>query len=237
MTFDPAALRERSRALESATPQQILEFALATWPRIAISTAFGVEGCALVDMAVRIKADVPIFTVDTDYLFPESLALMERMRERYRLNLTVFKPLLTIDEQEARHGLRLYQSDPDRCCAIRKVEPVKRAILGLDAWVAGIRRDQSKTRAAIDILELYEHEDGAPYVKVSPLLNWTREETWRYVMANQVPYNELADRGYRSIGCWPCTQPVLASDDERAGRWAGQGKTECGIHTFAAKKG
>jgi phosphoadenosine phosphosulfate reductase len=234
--FDPATLRARSAELEHARPEEILEHALATYPRLAISTAFGVEGCALIAMAVGIAPRIPIFTVDTDYLFPESVRLRERFVEKYGINLTVLSPLITIAEQAARHGADLYGSDPDHCCAIRKVEPTQRALVGLDAWIAGLRRDQAKTRGTIEILERYDHADGTPYVKVSPLANWTRKDTWDYVVKNDVPYNELLDRGYKSIGCWPCTRPVGEGEDERAGRWSGQGKTECGIHTFAAKK-
>jgi phosphoadenosine phosphosulfate reductase len=234
--FDPAALRTRSAELEALSPQEVLAWVLATYPRIAISTAFGIEGCALIDMAVKIKPDVPVFTVDTDYLFPEAVQLRERFVEKYGLSLTVLWPALTIEEQAARHGRDLYKTDPDRCCAIRKVEPTQRALRGLDAWIAGLRRDQAQARGSVNILERYDHEDGQPYVKVNPLWRWTRKDTWRYVMANDVPYNELLDRGYKSIGCWPCTRAVGENEHERAGRWAGQAKTECGIHTFAVKK-
>jgi phosphoadenosine phosphosulfate reductase len=234
--YDPIALKAKSAELESATPQEILRFVFATYPNAAISTAFGPEGCALIDMAVRIKPEVPVFTIDTDYLFAETQALKDVLVARYRLNLKVIKPLLTIEEQARRHGENLYASNPDRCCAIRKVEPNQRAIAGLDAWIAGLRRDQTAVRAGTDILERYDHDDGKPYVKVNPLANWTRADTWNYLRDKGVPYNELLDRGYKSIGCSPCTQPVAAGEDERAGRWAGRGKTECGIHTFAQKK-
>src|SRR5262245_33719875 len=147
--FDPEALRKKSAELEQATPQAVLEFAIATYPRIAISTGFGIEGCALLDMAVRIKPDIAIFTVDTDYLFAETWVLRDRLLERYKINLTVLRPQISIEEQSRRHGADLYASDPDRCCAIRKVEPAQRAIQDLDAWIAGLRRDQAKTRGAI----------------------------------------------------------------------------------------
>src|SRR5262245_8227851 len=180
--FQVQALARKSAELEGKTPQEILAFVFDVYPKAAISTAFGVEGCALIDMAVRLRPDVPVYTIDTDYLFPETLALKERLASRYRLHLTVLKPLLTVEEQEARHGLRLYESDPDQCCAIRKVEPNRRAIRGLEAWIAGLRRDQAGSRGTIDILERYDHEDGTPYVKVNPLANWTRKDTWAYVM-------------------------------------------------------
>lgn len=236
LPYDPVTLARKSLELESATPQEILRFVLSTYPNAAISTAFGLEGCALIDMAVRIKPDVPVYTIDTDYLFPETLALKDLLVARYKLNLRIVKPQLSIEEQARRHGPNLYQSNPDLCCAMRKVEPNRRAIAGLGAWIAGLRRDQTPARANTDILERFDHDDGRPYVKVNPLANWTRQRVWDYVLDKAVPYNELLDRGYKSIGCWPCTRPVSESDDERAGRWAGRGKTECGIHTFAQKR-
>jgi phosphoadenosine phosphosulfate reductase len=234
--FEPAALADRSRALEGAPPQEILAWALSEYaPRLAISTAFGVEGCALIDMAVKLDPAVRVFTVDTDFLFPETRALIARMVERYGLELTTLRGQVSKEEQEARHGLALYARDSDLCCALRKVEPTRRAVAGLDAWIAGLRRDQGKTRAGIQILERFDHDDGAPLVKVSPLARWTRADTWRYVLEHQVPYNPLLDGGYRSIGCWPCTRPVGEEGDERAGRWVGSDKKECGIHTFLAR--
>lgn len=235
-TFEPATLAERSRAFETATPQEILVWAFAEYgPRIAVSTAFGVEGCALIDMAVRIEPKLRVFTVDTGFLFPETQLLRERLVAKYGIDLTVSTGAVTKAEQEQRHGLALYARDSDLCCQLRKVEPTRRALAGLDAWIAGLRRDQGPSRAGIQILERYDHEDGTPLIKINPLARWTRNDTWRYVVDHGVPYNELLDRGYKSVGCWPCTQPVAADADERAGRWAGSGKTECGIHTFLPK--
>ncbi|MDB4964874.1 MAG: phosphoadenosine phosphosulfate reductase [Myxococcales bacterium] len=232
MTIDVAAAR---RALDGAAPEAVLAWAFAQFPRLAISTAFGPEGCALVAMAVAQKPDVKVFTVDTDFLFPESIALRDQFAAKYHLDIEVVRGQVTLAEQNARHGLDLWQRDTDQCCALRKVEPTERALHGLDAWVAGLRRDQSKTRADIDVVELYERPEG-PLYKVNPLLHWTRSDTWKYLHDHEVPYNPLLDQGYKSIGCWPCTKAVGAGDDERAGRWGGQ-KSECGIHTFMAKKG
>jgi phosphoadenosine phosphosulfate reductase len=233
----PEELAARSRAFEGARPQEILEWTLAEYaPRVAISTAFGVEGCALIDMAWRIDPGVRVFTVDTDFLFPETRGLIERMVDRYDLTLTTVKGAVAIEQQEARHGLALYARDSDLCCALRKVEPTRRAVQGLDAWIAGLRRDQGRSREGIGILERYDHQDGSPLVKVNPLARWTRNDTWKYVLENEVPYNPLLDTGYRSVGCWPCTQPTAAGGGERDGRWAGTGKKECGIHTFLDRR-
>src|SRR5262249_42732537 len=233
MLVDPRALATQSQALEGAPPEAILGWAFAEYaPRVAISTAFGLEGCVLIDMAWRVDRKVKVFTVDTGLLFPEAVALRERLVARYQLDLTIVRP-----EAPERRGLALYARDPDACCAMRKVEPTRRALAGLDAWIAGLRRDQGPSRAGIQILERYAHDDGSPLIKVNPLARWTRNQTWKYVLENDVPYNELLDRGYKSMGCWPCPQPVAAGDDERAGRWAGSAKTECGIHTFLARAG
>ena len=233
--FDPTEVKAKAAELESAAPEDILRFAFAAWDRIAISTAFGPEGCALVHMATQLKPDLPIFTIDTDFLFPESIALRGKFVDKYKIHLNVLKGTVTLAEQNAQFGERLYERDTDQCCALRKVEPTERALVGLDAWIAGLRRDQGKARASIEILERYDHKDGAPLIKINPLARWTRKDTWAYLLAHDVPYNPLLDQGYKSIGCWPCTRAVGAGEDERAGRWGGQ-KEECGIHTFMERK-
>jgi phosphoadenosine phosphosulfate reductase len=230
-------LAAKSAELEGKPPQDIIAWALAEYaPRVGISTAFGVEGCALIDMAVKLDPAVKVFTDDTDFLFPETYELMERIQAKYGVAVERVKGKMSKREQEALHGVALWERDSDLCCAIRKVEPTERVVEGLDAWFAGLRRDQSATRAGIQLLERYDHADGSPLVKVNPLAAWTRNDTWKYVLANDVPYSPLLDQGYKSIGCWPCTRPVAAGGDERSGRWAGQGKTECGIHTFMIRK-
>lgn len=235
--FDAEELKARSAELENASAEEILAFALRAYaPRVAISTAFGVEGCALIHLAVNIDPAVRVFTVDTDFLFEETQALKQRFVDRYGIRIETFKSRLTVEEQEAQHGPALYERDPDQCCALRKVEPTRRALAELDCWIAGLRRDQGPTRQEIQILERYDHDDGAPLIKVHPLARWNRSDTWRYVLDNDVPYNPLLDQGYKSIGCWPCTRPVDADDAERAGRWGGR-KAECGIHTFMIRRG
>jgi phosphoadenosine phosphosulfate reductase len=235
--FDTDGLARRSAELEGKSPEEILAWAFAEYaPRVGISTAFGVEGCALIAMAAKLRPELDVFTVDTDFLFPETHDLMKRLVDRYGVRLQVVKGLVSKEEQERLHGVALWERDTDRCCALRKVEPTQRAVEGLDAWIAGLRRDQGESRAGIQILERYDHADGTPLVKVNPLARWTRNDTWKYVMAHDVPYNPLLDQGYKSIGCWPCTRPVGAGEDERAGRWAGSAKKECGIHTFMIRK-
>jgi phosphoadenosine phosphosulfate reductase len=233
--MDEAELKARSTELDGKPPEEILRFAFDRFPHIAISTAFGPEGCALVAMAAGLKPDLKVFTIDTDFLFPESIELRARIEEKYGITVEVLRGEVSIEEQNRRFGPRLFESNTDLCCQLRKVEPTGRALKGLDAWIAGLRRDQAKTRAHIDILESYERPGEPPLVKVNPLANWTRKDTWKYLLDHEVPYNPLLDRGYPSIGCWPCTRPVTDGSDERAGRWGGQ-KTECGIHTFLERK-
>ena len=233
--MDAHEAKIRSGELEGKSPDEILRWAFATFPQIAISTAFGPEGCALVAMASQVKPGVRVFTIDTDFLFEESIALRQKFQDKYPIDLVVLKGEVTLAEQNRKHGLNLWQRDSDQCCALRKVEPTKRALHGLDAWIAGLRRDQGESRASIELVEIYEREGEAPLVKVNPLAGWHRKDTWDYLLKNGVPYNPLLDQGYKSIGCWPCTRPVAADADERAGRWGGQ-KAECGIHTFMAKK-
>lgn len=229
-------LAEASRALEGQAPLDILEHAFASYgPRIALSTAFGVDGCALIHMALQIDPRVRVFTVDTDFLFDETYELMERFVDKYDLNLEVVKSDLSVEEQASQHGPELYARDSDACCHLRKVIPTRRVLENLDGWVAALRRDQSASRESIQILESYAKADGDTLVKIHPLANWNRTDVWRYVLANDVPYNPLLDDGYASIGCRPCTQPVNLGDGERSGRWGGR-KQECGIHTDTMRR-
>jgi phosphoadenosine phosphosulfate reductase len=234
--FDREYITARAAALETAPPQEIVRFALTEYaPRVAISSAFGVEGCALIHMALQIDPRVAVFTVDTDYLFPETRALIQRFVERYDLNLVTYKSRLSVDEQTAHYGPALHARDPDQCCYLRKVEPTRRALADLECWLAALRRDQSDSRAGIPVVDLVVHDDGSPLVKVHPLARWTRRQVWQYVLDHEVPYNPLLDQGYTSIGCQPCTRAVAPGGGERAGRWDGA-RTECGIHTIAIRR-
>jgi phosphoadenosine phosphosulfate reductase len=225
-----AELAAQSAALEGQPAAAILAWVFERYAgrRIGLTSAFGPEGCALIHLARSVRPDVPIYTIDTGYLFPETLAVRDAFRAQ-GADIRVVEPLVTIRTQAERHGPDLYARDPDACCEIRKVEPMRRILDQLDVWITAIRRDQSATRQGAPILGAASRRDGSLVVKVAPLAAWTRKDTWRYLFDHSLPYNALLDAGYTSIGCQPCTVRP-AGDDERGGRWSGTGKTECGIH-------
>lgn len=221
-------LEAAARDLEGRGPQAALAWALEAYhPHIVIASSFGLEDVCLIHMAHEIRPDVRVFYLDTDLLFAETYQTIERLSRAYRMTFTRIPASLTLKEQAERHGPRLWARDPDRCCELRKVIPLKGALAGEKAWVTGIRRDQSPARAKARIVEW---DAKFSLVKVNPLAPWTAEDVRRYIAANDVPYNPLHDAGYPSIGCMPCTRPVKPGEDPRAGRWAGLDKTECGLH-------
>jgi phosphoadenosine phosphosulfate reductase len=221
---------ERVKILaESWTTEQALSWAFATYgDDLAIATGMGVEGMALLDIALKINPDAKVFTGDTEFLFPETYDLIDRVERRYGIKIEKLYSELTPEEQEKEFGPKLWARDPDQCCAIRKVEPLRRKLATLDAWVTAIRRTQTAERAAVRKIDW---DAKFNLVKISPLADWTREMVWSYVVKNDVPYNPLHDRNYPSIGCTHCTRAVKPGEDPRAGRWSGFGKTECGLHT------
>ena len=221
---------EVNERLKEERPQEILRWAVETfYPKLTMATAFGPEGCVILHMLSEIGPRVRVFNLDTGYQFPETLALRDRIAERYGIEVEMIRPDTTVAEYEARSGGPLYVADPDQCCYDRKIIPLRRAVVGYDAWISAIRADQSAHRARADVVG-WDAKFGL--VKVNPLLTWTTRDVWAFVVANHVPYNPLHDQGYPSIGCWPCTRAVGAGEDERAGRWAGQAKTECGLHSL-----
>jgi phosphoadenosine phosphosulfate reductase len=199
-----------------------------------MATAFGAEGCCILHMLADIEPAVRVFNLDTGYQFPETLDLRERIKRRYGIEVEFVRPESTVPEYEAEHGGPMYRHRPDQCCHDRKILPLRRAVVGFDAWISAIRRDQTSDRAAAGVVQW---DAKFSLVKVNPLLTWTRKEVWAFVIKHQIPYNPLHDRGYPSIGCWPCTHPVGADADERAGRWAGTGKKECGLHVIEHQGG
>lgn len=225
---------ERVKLLaESWKPEAILAWAFSTYgDDVALATGMGLEGMALLDMAQRINSKVKIFTGDTEFLFPETYDLIQRVEARYEIKIERLYSELTPRDQEAAYGEALWASDPDQCCNLRKVEPLRRKLATLDAWVTAIRRDQTSARAAIRKIDW---DQKFELIKVSPLADWTREKIWSYVLENDVPYNPLHDRNYPSIGCTHCTRAVLPGEDQRAGRWSGSDKIECGLHTSNSK--
>jgi phosphoadenosine phosphosulfate reductase len=225
------ALEEASRRLAQAKPWDVLAWAVEAYhPKLTMATAFGPEGCAIMHMLSRIEPRVRIFNLDTGYQFAETLRLRDRIAEAYGIEVEMVRPAASVPDYEAAHGGPVYLSDPDRCCRDRKLAPMRDAIVGYEAWISSIRADQSAHRAKANVLA-WDAKFGL--VKVNPLLRWTQRDVWAYVVANDVPYNPLHDQGYPSIGCWPCTRAVRPGEtDERAGRWAGQAKTECGLHSL-----
>jgi thioredoxin-dependent adenylylsulfate APS reductase len=220
---------------EHSSATEILEWGLDRFhPRLAISAAGGVDGMAIIDMAWRINPEVRVFTLDTGRLPPETYQLFEKVRERYGIDVEFEFPERTAVERivNADGPNLMYKSVDLRvaCCEIRKVEPLKRKLSTLDAWVAGLRREQWRTRRNVAKVELDRDHGGI--VKLNPLADWTADEVWGYVRRNDVPYHELFDQGYASIGCAPCTRPVQPGESERAGRWWWESETdkECGIH-------
>jgi phosphoadenosine phosphosulfate reductase len=196
-------------------------------PGLTLACSFGgPTGMILLDMIMKIDPSVEVFYLDTDFLFPETYHLREACEAKYGFKAIGYQSLLTPAAQAEKYGQTLWLSNPDLCCELRKVEPNCRALDGKKAWISGMRRDQSKTRAEIGIVEW---DSKFNLVKLNPLASWDERKVWSYILENNVPYNELHDRGYPSIGCTNCTEPVAAGDDPRSGRWAGLDKVECGI--------
>jgi thioredoxin-dependent adenylylsulfate APS reductase len=224
-----------AQRFEHSSATEILEWGLERFhPRLAISAAGGVDGMAIIDMAWRINPEVRVFTLDTGRLPPETYQLFEEVRERYGIDVEFEFPERTAVEAlvNADGPNLMYKSVDLRvsCCEIRKVEPLTRKLRTLDAWVAGLRREQWRTRRNVAKVELDRDHGGI--VKLNPLADWTADEVWDHVRKNDVPYHELFDHGYASIGCAPCTRPVQPGETERAGRWWWESETdkECGIH-------
>lgn len=217
---------------ESASPVEVVRWALEQYgARLTMATAFGAEGCILVAMlaALHDETGIPpdIFNLDTGYQFPQTLALKSKLEKRYGISIRVVRPEETPAEAEARLGGPPCLKEPDVCCHNRKVVPLVQALEGYDAYMTAVRRDQTPERENIPIIGFDPRNN---IIKITPLANWTKEDVWNYVREYDVPTNILHEQGFTSIGCWPVTRPVQEGEDERAGRWAGSGKRECGLH-------
>ncbi|MFZ5905242.1 MAG: phosphoadenylyl-sulfate reductase [Chloroflexota bacterium] len=226
--FSGEEIARLSQEFETKSPQDILRWSAERFrPDLALSSSFQTQSLPLLHMASQIIPGLRVLFLDTGYHFWESLIFREQLQAMWNLNVVDLYRDSRWDVYVRQHVRSLPLDDPDLCCFLHKVQPMQKAVSGLKAWISGIRRDQTPTRARAQILEL--QDEGV--VKVNPLLNWTRADVERYIKEHDLPVHPLLEKGYRSIGCAPCTLPVGAEDAERAGRWAGRGKTECGLHT------
>ena len=222
----PAAAAE----LEGASAVDILRWASQRLaPKLTFATGFGAEGCVIIDLVAKHHLPIDLFTLDTGVLFPETYALWRRLEDTYGVTIRPVRPPLSIDAQAATLGPALWTRDPDRCCDLRKVKPLRQALTGFDAWITAIRREQTPERATARVVE---HDQKFGLLKINPLVRWSHDDVWAHIYANDVPYNELHDQGFPSIGCQPCTSAVAPGEDARAGRWRGAGKKECGLHVI-----
>lgn len=234
MKFDKPQIDELNAQFEKSTPQEVLKFFIARFNnKIAFSTSLGAEDQVITEMIAGIDRNAKIFTLDTGRMFPESYELIERTNARYKINIQVFFPEREkVEKMVKEKGVNLfYESVENRklCCHIRKIEPLKRALHGLEVWISGLRKSQSVTRTE---LKLVEWDENNGLIKLNPLINWTEDEVWNYIREKNIPYNPLHDKNFPSIGCQPCTRAVEPGEDVRAGRWWWEmpQHKECGLH-------
>jgi phosphoadenosine phosphosulfate reductase len=228
LPIDAAEAAKLADDLEHRPAEDVLRVAVELFhPRLVLTCSWQKQSSVLVHMLSEIQPDVRVVEFDTGLLFRETHETRRKLIERYRLRFERMEPELTVEEQARVHGEALWGRDPDACCAIRKVAPLRRALEGMDAWITGIRREQSTTRENARKIEI---DVRRGVVKVQPLADWTNRDVWRYIWRHGIPYNPLHDHGFPSIGCVPCTNPVSNGGDERSGRWKGTGKQECGLH-------
>ena len=226
--WNASVLSELNTLFRGQPAEELLDWATELFgEQIVLTCSFGgASGMVLLDMVAGLGRGTPIVFLDTNLLFRETYELAATAERRYGIAIERRNPALTLAEQERQEGPQLYARDPDRCCAVRKVAPLARALQPYDAWISGIRRDQSNTRASTELLGWSARHN---LLKINPLAYWSERDVWRYIQAHNVPYNPLLDQGYPSLGCAPCTHQSSA-EDPRAGRWSGFAKTECGIH-------
>jgi len=218
-------MREESENLnKELESKEILKWAISTFPKICIAASFGKDSVVVLHLLKEIKPDIDVIYIDTGYEFPETIAFVEKLKKEWNLNLKVYRPAMSVEEQEKIYG-KLYFRDPDKCCGFRKVEPMGRALQNYDAWITGLRMDETEFRKNIKIVE---SQNGI--TKINPIARWCEADVWDYINRNRIPYNPLYDKGYRSLGCKPCTLAGKWGRFERAGRWTGTGKQECGLH-------
>lgn len=224
--------------LDHAHPREILEWAVESTDRIAIATSFQSSGLVLLHLLRDIAPDIPVLFLETGFHFPETIEFKKRIEEMWDLKVVELRGDHGTPERQAEiYGPELYRRDPNMCCFINKVKPLQDALEEYDAWISGIRRDQSPLRAATPMVEAQLLASGNEIMKIHPLAGWSRPQVEAYVAEHDIPTHPLLEKGFRSIGCWPCTRAVADDEDERAGRWEGFNKTECGIHLFGKPGG
>jgi phosphoadenosine phosphosulfate reductase len=233
---DVAALEQQYSGRKT---EEILGWAWSRFgARAAIGTSFQGSGLVMMHLAKEAGLEFPIFTLDTGLLFPETLELHRRMEDFFGWKIESIVPDFTVEQQAGVYGPELWKRDPDLCCTLRKVVPLQSKLRDLDCWITGLRRSESETRASIGVIEIYalDGESGQDIVKLNPMASWSREKIWDYIRQHKIPSNPLYSQGYRSIGCMTCTRKIGEGEGERAGRWTGFNKVECGIHTFLSRK-
>lgn len=236
--MDGAAQAEAwSKRLEGEPPARVIDWALGEFGKeLAIGSSFGRDGLVVLDIVRGISPGTPVLFLETGYHFAETLEFRDELVRLWGLRVDNVRPPLTVAEQDARYGPRLFDRDPDACCAMRKVVPLQKALHGYRAWMTGLRRDQHAGRATTPVVEWQELDGGGAVYKVNPMVAWTRADVDRYAQEHHLPAHPLWARGYPSVGCAPCTRPVAGGAPERAGRWVGVGKTECGIHVAGIRR-
>jgi phosphoadenosine phosphosulfate reductase len=225
-SISPQEVRRLNEAFAKAHPTQIIRWALETFsPDVALTSSFGAESACLIHLAIQVDPSISIRMVDTGFIFDETLQFMEQLKTRFGLNVSVFRTKMDVEKFKQEHA-HLPPGHPDFCCGEYKVEATERALSGLRCWLTGIRRSQAPTRAQTQHVEVL----SGGLVKLAPIAAWTPRDIHAYMTAHDLPYHPLWQKGYTSIGCWPCTRKPTDPDEPRSGRWAGQDKTECGIH-------
>ncbi|MCS7008573.1 MAG: phosphoadenylyl-sulfate reductase [Chthoniobacterales bacterium] len=228
-------IREVGNQLEQLEVCEILRWCWQKYgKRAAIGTSFQGGGLVVLNEAMENGLDFPVFTIDTGLLFSESLELKKKLEERYGIIIESLFPELSIEDQAKEFGPELWKRNPDLCCTLRKVIPLQKKLTQLDVWITGLRRQQSESRTKIKVLEIYKFDViyDRYFIKLNPVAGWSRDQVRDYLKKWEIPTNPLLEKGYRSIGCMPCTRPIAEGENERAGRWTGFDKSECGIHTF-----
>jgi phosphoadenosine phosphosulfate reductase len=222
-----AELGRLNERLEDAPTEEILRWVWEVLgPQVAASSSFQTQSVPFLHIISRVCPEMPVIFIDTGFHFLETLAFRDELQARYNLNIMMVRPAIEKSQLLAKYGEGLYRRDPDLCCYINKVEPMRRATAGLKAWLSGVRRDQTAHRQQLNVIE--RRPEGL--LKVHPMLRWTGAQIWQYIDAHNLPYHPLFPEGYLSVGCAPCTRPIAPGEDERSGRWSGKQKTECGLH-------